>query len=331
MIRTKHVAKHNYDGANSMTGKTKGAAAHITSLYPLALCTHCASHSLNLAVVASFEETAVQNMIGVVNRLTIFFFAYPKRQKKLEEAINITQPQSRVHKLKDLCRTRWVERIDALDRVISLYLSIVACIETIRTEGSLLWSPDSVTDSSTLLSAIKTTEFLSALVITSECFQNVRGLTVRLQEEAKDIVQAVSEITTLISTLKDVRNNLDFYHSKWFRTIESMCSEVGPVPSMPRLCGRQQHKPSTPASDPLEYYRRVISVPLVDHLLSELERRFTHQQETALQGQYLVLSDLVTESPVTISNTVKKVGEFYSADLQINLLSLLRYTVGTQN
>ena len=45
----------------------------------------------SMVVVASFEETSVRNMIGVVNRLSVFFFAHPKRQKKLEEAIHNTQ------------------------------------------------------------------------------------------------------------------------------------------------------------------------------------------------------------------------------------------------
>lgn len=54
-----------YDGASNMSGKTRGAAARICSKYPLALYTHCASHCLNLAVVASFEEASVRNMIGV--------------------------------------------------------------------------------------------------------------------------------------------------------------------------------------------------------------------------------------------------------------------------
>ena len=35
-----------YDGASNMSGKTNGTAARISSLYPLALYTHCASHSL---------------------------------------------------------------------------------------------------------------------------------------------------------------------------------------------------------------------------------------------------------------------------------------------
>ena len=55
-----------YDGASNMSGKTSGTAARVSSVYPLAQYTHCASHSLNLAVVGSIQEASVRNMIGVV-------------------------------------------------------------------------------------------------------------------------------------------------------------------------------------------------------------------------------------------------------------------------
>ena len=42
-----------FDGAGAMAGRSKGAAARITSLYPKAPYTHCAAHTcrLNLCVV----------------------------------------------------------------------------------------------------------------------------------------------------------------------------------------------------------------------------------------------------------------------------------------
>ena len=66
-----------------MSGKTNGASARISSQYPLALYTHCASHCLNLAVVSSFDEVSVRNMIGVVNRVSVFS-AHPKRRESLK-------------------------------------------------------------------------------------------------------------------------------------------------------------------------------------------------------------------------------------------------------
>lgn len=188
-------------GSGNMSGKTNGAAARITSQFPFALCVHCASHSLDLTVVSSLEEVSVRNMIDTDNRLSIFFSAHPKCQKKLEEAIENTQPESSVRKLKDLCCTRWIERIDTLDRFQMLHSSVVTCMETISAEGTRKWSPDSVTDASTLLLAITTTDFISSLVITTACLKYLLGLTRSLQAEVKDIVQAVSEINDMKSTL----------------------------------------------------------------------------------------------------------------------------------
>ena len=142
-----------------------------------------------------------------------------------------------------------------------------------------MWSPDLVTDAINLMLVITRTEFISALVITNECLQYIRGLTTSLQEEAKDIVQAVSEIKTLPSSLKQVRENVDSYHSRWFETVSKMCNEVRTTPSMPRTCGRQSHRASIPASNPSEYFRRTITVPILNHLLSELDKRFSSHKK----------------------------------------------------
>ena len=194
-LNLQNLRGQGYDGAGNMSGKTNGAAAIMSSSYPLALYLYCASHSLNLAVVKSIDIPCVRNMIGVVNKVSIYFFAHPKHQRKLEESICSTQPSSTVHKLKHLCRTRWIERIHALERFKDLHSSIVSCFESISSEGSALWSSDSLTDASTLLLAITTTSFVSALIITNKCLNYLLALTKSLQAEAKDIIEAAKEVT----------------------------------------------------------------------------------------------------------------------------------------
>lgn len=71
-----------YDGAGNMFGRVNGTAALITKDYLLALYIHCDSHNLNLAIAKSLDEGSVRNMIGIVNRVGIFFGALPKKQKK---------------------------------------------------------------------------------------------------------------------------------------------------------------------------------------------------------------------------------------------------------
>ena len=157
-----------------------------------------------------------------------------------------------------------------------LHSSIVICFETITAEGSHKWSSDSLTDAHTLLLAITTANFISALVITNECLHFFLGLTRSLQQEAKDIVHAVSEVETLTLSLKKVRKNVDIHHNEWFETVSEMCSEVGTTPLIPRTCGRQHHRTNTPASTPSEYFRRTITVLILDHFLVELDRRPKH-------------------------------------------------------
>ena len=101
------------------------------------------------------------------------------------------------------------------------------------------------------------------------------ALTRSLQAEAKDVVQAVAEINNLITVLSDLRENVDEHHSKWFAEVEEMCKAVDVQPSLPRRCGRQTHRSNIPAENPKEYFRRTITIPILDHLLAEMGTRFS--------------------------------------------------------
>ena len=112
--------------------------------------------------------------------------------------------------------------------------------------------------------------------------------------------------------LKQVRENIDSSHSRWFETVSKMCNEVGTTPLMPRICGGQRHRASILAYNPSEYFRRTVTAPILDHLLSELDKRFSSNQKTTFQGLYLGPSILVTEDLATVSSVVMKVGELYA-------------------
>lgn len=304
-----------YDGAGNMAGSVNGTAAVISQQYPLATYLHCSSHCLNLAVVKSLEVTSVRNMMGVIGRTYQFYAAHPKRQRALEEAISNCQPSSAAHKLKDMCRTRWLQRIDAIEVFKCLHQSIVTCMERIYNDGPRLWSTDSLTDARGLQLAITSTDFLCALVITNSCLMHLQALTSNLQAETRDIVSAVREIENVTATIQDVRDHIQMHHSKWFLTVEKMCSDVGIVPSLPRRCGRQMHRSNIPADSPSEYYCRTISIPLLDHLLSEMNSRFGKQQQTVLLGLSIVPSILVSLSPEDCSSKASQLVDLYQSDL----------------
>jgi len=99
-----------FDGAGAMAGRTKGVAAHITSLHPRALYNHCAAHRLNLCVVKLCSVTHVRNMMQTADALARFFKNSLERQLALEAWIENIFHEERRRKLKEMCQTRWVER-----------------------------------------------------------------------------------------------------------------------------------------------------------------------------------------------------------------------------
>ena len=221
-------------------------------------------------------------MMGVIKTVYQFFAAHPKRQTTLEKAISDTHPTSKVHKLKDMCRTRWVQRIDAIQVFKSLHQCTVTCMEGICNDGPGFWTPDALTDARSLQLAMTTTDFICAVVITNSCLKYLQALT---------------------------------HDCQWFSTVEKMCADVGTEPSLPRRSGRQIHRSNVPADNPSEYYCRSISIPMLDHLLSEIKTRFITHQKTALLELCIVPSVMVTLPDEECASKVSQLADMYQDDL----------------
>ena len=154
--------------------------------------------------------------MGTLGKVSDFFSAHPKRQRAMEEAIEDTQPSCTKSMVKDLCHPHWIERIDAKETFKNMHPSLVSCMEQLCNQGPSQWSTDFLTDTRALLLAITTTDFLSALVITSVLLWYLRPLTVPLQAQAKDIVATTREIDTVKATIQDLQDNIDVHHEEWY-------------------------------------------------------------------------------------------------------------------
>ena len=121
-----------YDGAGNMAGRLSGAAARIQEDYKKALYVHCNSHILNLCIATCCKEQLVSNMMEHVRVTSEFFNFSPKRFNLLVKTIEETCPTSSHKRLINVCRTRWVARIDGLLVFIEVFPAIVKCLETIR-------------------------------------------------------------------------------------------------------------------------------------------------------------------------------------------------------
>jgi hypothetical protein len=210
----------SYDGAGNMAGKYNGVSSLIQGQFNKALYVHCMNHRLNLCVADTCSEYLVKDMMSVVRSLSSFFSGSPKRQQHLKENVKSLLPSSKHEVLINVCETRWIARLDGLDRIVELLLPVVCTLEDIahnRNVGdeepdSGDWNQKSKTAAIKMLPSI-TFKFVVTLVIVRYILDLTRPATVKLQRKEMDLLKAHTEISFLKRNLQDLRSNI--INSMW--------------------------------------------------------------------------------------------------------------------
>lgn len=120
-----------YDNTSSMTSEKTGVYGEIRKLAPDAALQGCVLHSLNLVIAEACKIQTVVNMMGSCRELFSFFDNSPKRQNFLEVIIRALAPDTKKVKLKNLCKTRWIERHETFETLSQLYEYITITLEEI--------------------------------------------------------------------------------------------------------------------------------------------------------------------------------------------------------
>jgi hypothetical protein len=275
-----------YDGAGNMAGRISGVAAQIQQINKKAFHVHCNSHMLNLCVAACCKEQLVSNIMEHVHVVSEFFNFSPRLFALLVRTIEEMLPESSHKRLINVCKTRWVARIDGLSVFIEVFPAVIRCFEIICDNINKTWNPESVQKAGYLYLGSVSFSFIVTPVIVSRCLEVTRSLTVQLQEKAIDASAAREKVSRLYVHLENVRNEVDAKHNLWFEEAESVAEGVGTLPKKPRIASKQQHCATTPADTPSDYYWRVITIPFLDHLKSQIQTRFTADNLDVLDAAY---------------------------------------------
>ena len=87
-LRLEDTVSQTYDGAANFSGHVKGCASRFQETVPHAQYFHCSNHDLNLALCHTCHDIAeMQNMLGTLTELGLFFKFSPKRSKLLKSVI----------------------------------------------------------------------------------------------------------------------------------------------------------------------------------------------------------------------------------------------------
>ena len=282
-----------YDGAGSVAGHVKGLVNRIKDHNDKAVYTHCFSNRLNLSVANSCKLQEVRNMMEQIKQLSYSFNFSESRQNLLEAAITEHCPSATKKKLIDVCRTRWVERITGLDDFESMFVPMVFCLEVRSMNLEKKCNKETSSQASCFLKLITTFDFIATLVITGTIFGYTIPVTQMLQGKTFDICDGLSSISALKSCMLTLRNLIDDYHIKWYDTILCLASKVDVAEVKPRVSSRQIHRNNVPSCSTSDYFKKSLTIPLIDHLLFEVNNRFSDDGLVAYDSYYSRQNDVL--------------------------------------
>ena len=95
-------------------------------------------------------------MLKHVNEVSHFINISQTRNMPFEDIIKIhsSDTESRKTKLGDVCRTRWVERIEGLDTFTELFVPLYYTLEAMKTNSAGEYNPSLSSDASSHLTRI---------------------------------------------------------------------------------------------------------------------------------------------------------------------------------
>ncbi|KAL2094361.1 hypothetical protein ACEWY4_009080 [Coilia grayii] len=242
----------------------KAALASFSQRYPQVICSLSSSVSLNVWLARSFPGTAVGGRGHLLpEELLRWFTADVQRQVRLEDTVMwlFAQDEARGNELRDkLSCTHWERSHEALELAVDVLEAMALCLGEMRNETS----GQERSETLRFYEAVQDFEFIFTVVALKNILSITKNLSQDLQGKPLDMLHAVNNLPALLSTLEQVKANLDSHHQTWFREAVALASKLQVYLLHPTLLEAFSQQ-----------YRETVSQAAVDHAVSELAELFS--------------------------------------------------------
>ncbi|VDI41134.1 Hypothetical predicted protein [Mytilus galloprovincialis] len=289
-----------YDGCSTMTGEVSGVKTRITQeLSNAKYFVHCRSHCLNLVVVNSCQSVAVvRNFMAILGKITWFISASSKRKNIMKSVMKdegqiaiqfdlmydqeegLFSQEKRL--LPTLAETRWTSRTDTLTWLLKHYDKVLDILDEIQNQT--VGNSDATSYKMTLLNF----EILVVAVVTQFLLGYLRPLSIELQSENCDLVEAHVQARSLAASFLEIREHAEEAFDGLFKRASTIANKNDITINKPRTSGRQRHRANAAAETVEQHYRINIFIPLIDHIIKHLNDRFPDDIKPMLYGFYLL-------------------------------------------
>ena len=109
-----------------------------------------------------------------------------------------------------------------------------------------------------------------------------------------DAIHLIDALTNLSITM---RNEVDWYHDRWYIEAVALADNIFMEETMPRtFASKQKHRDNPPASTPFDYFKMSNTIPLVYHLNLNLKTRFDFSTINSYYGLGIAPSRMISMS-----------------------------------
>ena len=178
-------------------------------------------------------------MLSTVQQISWFLNFSEQRQNCFVRNIDELVPDAKKKRLKDVCRTRWVERILGLDSFEELIVPLQSALEEMKLDLNRKYNKDTSARASQLYAAIDY-EFVVNLVVTRSVFDLSLSVTQLLQSKSNDIADGINMIESLLNLIHEIRKNVDGFHDKCYSQILLLAKNLEIEEKVPRFAKKQQ-------------------------------------------------------------------------------------------
>ena len=116
-------------------------------------------------------------------------------------------------------------------------------------------------------------------------------VTQLFQSKSIDISDGLHLTESLKALVINRRQDVDEFHSKWYKKAITLSEEINITETRPRVVGTQIHGSNTPAESVSDYYKRAITIPLLDHLMCDLDCRFDSSETEAIFNGFVIVPE----------------------------------------
>ena len=90
------------------------------------------------------------------------------------------------------------------------------------------------------------------------------------------------------------RITVDAFHKKCYSDIVELVCKVGIKECKPRTSKSQRKRNNIPSESISDYFKKVVTIPLLDYLTVEIEKIFDHASISVYSGLVIVPSKIVS-------------------------------------